>query len=66
MRPDVPWPPQRGVVGHPGASGGPDARPKLYQNLRSTRQTELSDRFPVHVVCAWLGDSQPGAMKHYL
>ncbi|MBE3096962.1 MAG: site-specific integrase [Planctomycetes bacterium] len=40
--------------------------PKLYQNLRSTRQTELSDRFPVHVVCAWLGNSTPVAIKHYL
>ncbi|MCX5653722.1 MAG: hypothetical protein NTY65_03615 [Planctomycetota bacterium] len=40
--------------------------PKLYQNLRSTRQTELADRFPVHVVCAWLGNSAPVAMKHYL
>jgi hypothetical protein len=40
--------------------------PKLYQNLRSTRQTELADRFPVHVVCAWLGNSTPVAMKHYL
>lgn len=40
--------------------------PKLYQNLRSTRQTELSDRFPLHVVCAWIGNSQPVAMKHYL
>ena len=45
---------------------GVTAWPKLYQNLRSTRQTELSDRFPVHVVCAWLGNSQPVAMKHYL
>jgi len=40
--------------------------PKLYQNLRTTRQTELTDRLPAHVVCAWLGNSQPVAMKHYL
>jgi len=40
--------------------------PKLYQNLRSTCQTELADRFPMHVVCAWIGNSQPVAMKHYL
>ena len=40
--------------------------PKLYQNLRATRQTELADHFPMHVVCAWLGNSQPVAMKHYL
>jgi len=40
--------------------------PKLYQNLRSTRQTELAERFPLHVVCAWIGNSQAVAMKHYL
>ena len=41
--------------------------PKLYQNLRSTRQTELVDEgWPVHKVCAWLGNSPAVALKHYL
>ena len=40
--------------------------PKLFQNLRSTRQTELEESFPSHVVCAWMGNSQPVARKHYL
>ena len=40
--------------------------PKLFQNLRSTRETELAESFPMHVVCAWLGNSQPVAAKHYL
>ena len=40
--------------------------PKLFQNLRATRQTELSDQFPAHVVCEWLGNSQAVANKHYL
>ncbi len=40
--------------------------PKLFQNLRSTRQTELEERFPSHVVCAWLGNSEAVARKHYL
>lgn len=40
--------------------------PKLFQNLRSTRETELAEVFPLHVVCAWLGNSQPIAQKHYL
>lgn len=40
--------------------------PKLFQNLRSTRQTELSEKYPIHVVCAWLGNSQAIAAKHYL
>ena len=40
--------------------------PKLYQNLRSTRQTELTNDWPVHKVCAWLGNSPAVAFKHYL
>ena len=40
--------------------------PKLFQNMRATRQTELSAQFPLHVVCAWLGNSAPIAQKHYL
>jgi hypothetical protein len=31
-----------------------------------TRETELAERFPVHVVCEWIGNSQPVAVKHYL
>jgi integrase len=42
------------------------AWPKLYQNLRSTRQTELTDVWPVHKVCKWLGNSAAVAVKHYL
>jgi integrase len=40
--------------------------PKLWQNLRSTRETELAESFPIHVVCAWIGNSQKVAAKHYL
>jgi len=40
--------------------------PRLFQNLRSSRQTELEERFPSHVVCAWLGNSVRVARKHYL
>ncbi len=40
--------------------------PKLFQNLRSTRETELAEEFPMQVVCAWIGNSQPVAAKHYL
>jgi integrase len=39
---------------------------KVFQNMRSTRQTELSEIFPSHVVCAWLGNSEAVAAKHYL
>ncbi len=40
--------------------------PKLFQNMRSTRQTELSEQFPSHVVCAWMGNSERVAKEHYL
>ena len=40
--------------------------PKLFQNLRSTRETELAESFPMHVVCRWIGNTQPVAQKHYL
>lgn len=43
-----------------------EAWPKLFQNLRATRQTELEEEFPTHVVCAWLGNSERVASKHYL
>ncbi|MBX9792234.1 MAG: tyrosine-type recombinase/integrase [Pirellulales bacterium] len=40
--------------------------PKLFQNLRSTRETELAEEHPLHVVTAWMGNSQSVAAKHYL
>jgi integrase len=40
--------------------------PKLFMNLRSTRETELAEEYPMHVVCAWIGNSQAVAAKHYL
>ena len=39
---------------------------RLFHNLRASRQTELMNRFPAHVVCDWLGNSQAIAVKHYL
>lgn len=40
--------------------------PKLFQNLRGTRETELAERWPEHVVCKWIGNSRMIARKHYL
>ncbi len=40
--------------------------PKPWQNLRSTRETELAETYPIHVVCAWIGNSEAVARKHYL
>ena len=48
------------------AKAGLKPWPKLFQNLRSTRETELAECWPEHVVCAWIGNSQAVARKHYL
>jgi integrase len=40
--------------------------PKLFHNLRASRETELVEGFPAHVVCSWIGNSQLVAAKHYL
>jgi len=45
---------------------GLECWPKLFQNLRSTRETELTEKWPQHVVTAWLGHSQAIATRHYL
>ncbi len=40
--------------------------PRLFQNLRATRETELAESFPLHVVCEWIGNSAKVAADHYL
>ena len=40
--------------------------PRLFHNLRASRQTELSEHYPSHVVCDWLGNSENIARQHYL
>jgi integrase len=42
------------------------AYPKPFHNLRASRQTELAAEFPLHVVCAWLGNTEEVAKVHYL
>jgi len=40
--------------------------PKLFQNLRATRATELvSQGWPEYKVCAWLGHTEAVAKRHY-
>lgn len=39
---------------------------KPFQNMRATRETELAQTFPLHVVTAWIGNSARVAAKHYL
>jgi integrase len=45
---------------------GVEAWPRLFHNLRASRETELAAEFPIHVVTAWLGNTPAIAMKHYL
>ena len=40
--------------------------PKPFHNLRASRETELAQSFPLHVVCAWIGNTERIAAKHYL
>ncbi|WP_417392053.1 tyrosine-type recombinase/integrase [Gimesia sp.] len=40
--------------------------PKPFHNMRASRETELCNDFPEHVVCAWLGNSVKVARKSYL
>jgi hypothetical protein len=42
---------------------GLESCPKLYHNLRGSRETA---QFPRHVVCQWIGNSQVIAATHYL
>ena len=39
--------------------------PKLMQNRRATRETELLAHYPAKDVCSWLGNSPDVANKHY-
>jgi integrase len=39
---------------------------RLFHNLRASRETELTEEFPLHVVCSWIGNSAIIAAKHYL
>ncbi len=39
---------------------------RVFHNLRASRQTELAQTYPAHVVCSWLGNSVAVAEEHYL
>lgn len=47
-------------------AAGIEPWPKLFQNMRSSRETELIHRHPIHLVCKWIGNSEAVAKKHYL
>jgi hypothetical protein len=44
---------------------GLEAWPRLFHNLRASRETELLESFPVHVVAAWMGHDAKVSLKHY-
>jgi integrase len=44
---------------------GLESWPRLFHNLRSSRETELLDEFPVHVVAKWMGHDAKVSIKHY-
>lgn len=48
------------------ARAGVDQWPKLFQNLRSSCETDLATIVPLHVACKWIGNSAAVAAKHYL
>ena len=39
---------------------------KVFQNLRSSRETELIESFPIQTVVSWLGNSPKVALQSYL
>lgn len=39
---------------------------RLFHSMRASRQTELERQHPLHVVCAWLGNTEAVAKKNYL
>ena len=39
--------------------------PKIFQNMRSTRETELIKKCGLKAACAWIGNSPQVALKHY-
>jgi integrase len=47
------------------AGAGLSPWPKLFQNLRASRATELAKEHPGHVAAAWLGHSTEVAQRHY-
>lgn len=39
---------------------------RTWHNLRASRQTELAASYPLHTVCAWIGNTKAVAAGHYL
>jgi integrase len=40
--------------------------PRTFQNLRASCETDMAMVLPIHAACAFIGNSEPVARKHYL
>ncbi len=48
------------------AKAGLKPWPRLFHNMRGSLETDLIERYPIHAVVKWLGNSERVALKHYL
>ena len=48
------------------AKAGVAQWPKLFTNLRASRETDLAHIYPMHLVYKWLGNTEKVALDHYL
>ena len=53
-------------MSHAIRTAGLKSWPRVFHNLRSSRQTELQERFPRKTLCEWMGNSEQVADQHYL
>lgn len=55
----------RSLLGRILHRAGVPAWPKMFQNLRASRATELANEYPAHAAAAWLGHSVIVSSKHH-
>ena len=60
------FPQWRRVVIDLVAKAGVKLWPRVFHNLRASRETELAQTYSLATTCEWIGNSQAVAMSHYL
>lgn len=45
---------------------GLESWPRLWHSMRASCETDLARRFPLAVVCKWIGNTQAVALRHYV
>lgn len=45
---------------------GVEPWPRVFHSMRARLQTEFEEKFPRHVVCSWLGNTEEVFKEHYL